>query len=108
LREKSKAFEERRALASVELVRDWKKASDALTGLALQREVNRQASAETAELAKLTYDAYKTGQARFTEVQAANLRALQAQVQEVRTKAETLVQFAIIKGLSREDQENEN
>jgi len=102
-REKTKAFEERRNLATVELYRDWKKSADALAGLAIQREVNRQASMETAELARLTYDAYKTGQARFTEVQAANLRALQARVQEVRTKAETLIQLAIIKGFSREE-----
>lgn len=102
-REKTKAFEERRDLASVELLRDWHKASDALAGLSVQREVNRQASAETAELARLTYDAYKTGQARFTEVQAANLRALQARVQEVRTKSETLVQLAVIRNLSKEE-----
>jgi outer membrane protein TolC len=102
-REKAKAFEERRDLASVELARDWSKASDALAGLAVQREVNRQASAETAELARLTYDAYKTGQARFTEVQAANLRALQARVQEARTKAETLIQLAIIRSFSKEE-----
>ena len=102
-REKTKAYEERRNLAMVELLRDWRKASDALAGLDIQGGVNRQAAAETAELARLTYDAYKTGQARFTEVQAANLRALQARVQEVRTKAETLVQMAIIKSLSREE-----
>jgi len=102
-REKTKSYEERRNLASVELARDWKKAADALAGLAIQHGVNRQASAETAELARLTYAAYKTGQARFTEVQAANLRSLQARVQEARTKAETLVQLAIIKSLSREE-----
>jgi len=102
-REKSKSFEERRIQAAAELARDWKKAADALAGLAIQRDINRLASAETAELARLTYDAYKTGQARFTEVQAANLRALQARVQEVRTKAEALVQMAIIRGYSREE-----
>jgi outer membrane protein TolC len=102
-REKAKSFDERRNQASVELARDWKKASDALAGLAVQRELNRQASAETQELARLTYEAYKTGQARFTEVQAANLRALEARVQEVRTRAETLVQLAVIRSLSMEE-----
>ena len=102
-REKTKSYEDRHALASVELARDWKKASDALAGLSIQGGVNRQAAAETVELARLTYDAYKSGQARFTEVEAANLRALQARVQEVRTKAETLSQIAIIKSLSKEE-----
>ena len=44
-----------------------------------------------------------TGQARLIEVQTANLGELQARVQETRTKAEMLVQIALIRSLSKEE-----
>jgi outer membrane protein TolC len=100
-RERAKSFDEQAGQAAVELARDWNKARDALAGLKVQGGLDRQASAETRELAGLTYDAYKTGQARFTDVQAANLRSLHAVVAEARTKVETLMQLAAIKVLSR-------
>jgi len=102
-REEAKSLEGRRDLALAEARRDWRKASDRLALLRVQLGVAREAAAETKELAKLTYDSYQTGAVRFTDVQAANLKALEAQVQEAQTKAEMLVQLAILASLSKEE-----
>jgi hypothetical protein len=69
----------------------------------VQEEINAGSVKETEELAALTYDSYRSGQARFVEVEAANLRALEAKVQEARTKVEMLVQLAIMRSLSKEE-----
>lgn len=103
-REQARGWEDRRDAAAADLARDWRKAQDALAGLRVQRTTNRRAAEEAGELARLMYDAYKTGQARLIEVQTANLGVLQARVQETRTKAEMLVQFALIRSLAKEDQ----
>jgi outer membrane protein TolC len=102
-REQSKAWEARRDNAAADYLRDWHKALDALAGLRVQRATNRRAAEEAGELARLTYAAYTTGQARLIEVQTANLGELQARVQETRTKAEMLVQLALIRSLSKEE-----
>jgi len=101
--ETAAAFEERRDGAAADLARDWRKARDAVASLKVQRDADRRAASEAAELARLTYDAYRNGQARLIEVQGANLGALRARVQEARTKAEMLVQFAIIRSLAKEE-----
>lgn len=101
-KEQAKGFDERRDLARIELDRDWKKAAGRLTALREQKLLNATAVKETAELAGLTYDSYKSGQARFIEVQAANLRALDAKVQDARTKTEMIVQLAIMQSLAKE------
>ncbi|MEK7476221.1 MAG: TolC family protein [Candidatus Coatesbacteria bacterium] len=102
-REQARALEARRDGAAADYSRDWRKAQDALAGLRVQRTTNRRAAEEAGELARLTYAAYMTGQARLIEVQTANLGELQARVQETRTKAEMLVQIALIRSLSKEE-----
>ncbi len=102
-REQARAVGERRDLALAEANRDYIKARDRMNQLRKQREIARQASAETGELARLVYESYQSGAVRFTEVQAANLRALEARVQEARIKAELLVQLAILESLSEEE-----
>jgi outer membrane protein TolC len=101
-KEQAKGFDERRVLARIELDRDWKKAAGRLAALREQKLLNATAVKETGELAGLTYDSYKSGQARFIEVQAANLRALDAKVQDARTKTEMIVQLAIMQSLAKE------
>jgi outer membrane protein TolC len=102
-REQARSLEARRDSAAADYLRDWRKAVDALAGLRVQRETNRRAAEEAGELARLTYAAYTTGQARLIEVQTANLGELQARVQETRTKAEMLIQLALIRSLSKEE-----
>jgi outer membrane protein TolC len=97
------AFEKRRDQAVSDLKRDWLKAQDQLRSLEDQRALNQQSVAETMELAGLAYDSYKNGRIGFTEVQSANLRALQAAVMAARTDVQVLVQRALVAALSKED-----
>lgn len=93
------AAEERARQAADDLARDRLKARDALTGLKVQLEVGNESARETAEVARLTYEAYQAGQVRFTDVQAANLRALEANVQVAKVKSDMLVQLAVLRSL---------
>ena len=58
---KEAAARERRTQAEANARRDWRKAQDSLAGLGVQLEIGREAIKETAEAARLTYDAYKDG-----------------------------------------------
>lgn len=97
------ALEAQREQARVDVERDWRKASARLAALRAQADLNRQSVAEAKEAAGLVYDSYRGGQARFIEVEAANLHTLETQVQEARTKAEMLIQLAVMQSLSKED-----
>ncbi len=99
---KEAAARQRRTQAEANARRDWQKGLDALAGLNVQLEIGLQAAKETAEAARLTYDAYKTGQVRLTEVHEANLRKLSAQVEVARVKVEILSQLAVLKSLAKE------
>jgi outer membrane protein TolC len=57
---------------------------------------------EADEVARLSYQAYKAGRGTFTEVQAANLRALEARTSLARLKAQMLGELALIDSLSAE------
>jgi outer membrane protein TolC len=83
-----------------EMSRDWLKSKDRVAALKAQREIDRQSVLETAELARLEYEAYQAGRATILEVQSANLRALEAKVQDARTQAELLIELAILENLS--------
>jgi outer membrane protein TolC len=102
LRESAAAQEERAGKARRDLARDWRKASERLSLLKEQAGINETASRETGELAGLVYEAYRAGGARFIEVEATNLKAMEARVQEVRTRVEMLGQLAVLKSLAGE------
>ena len=68
-----------------------------------QAAINETAAKETGELADLVYEAYRAGGARFIEVQAANLKAMEAKVQEARTRVEMLGQLAVLRSLAGEE-----
>ena len=97
------AFEAQREAAKSDLARDWSKATARYRLLRAQDDLNRQAAAEATETARLVYASFRGGQARFIEVETANLHTLEAQVQEARTKAEMLTQLAIMHSLSKEE-----
>ena len=99
-RESAKASGKRAEKARRDLARDWRKASERLALLREQAAINETAARETGELADLVYEAYRAGQARFIEVQAANLKAMEAKVQEARTRVEMLGQLAVLKSLA--------
>jgi len=102
-RETAKAAESRAAKARRDLARDWRKASERLALLKEQAAINETAAKETGELADLVYEAYRAGGARFIEVQAANLKAMEAKVQEARTRVEMLGQLAVLRSLAGEE-----
>lgn len=102
---REEAAREKGTQAEIDARRDWRKAMDSLAGLEIQLKIGREAAKETAEAARLTYDAYKNGQVRLTEVHEANLRQLSAQVEVARIKAEMLSQLAVLKSLAKEKME---
>ena len=102
-REQAKALAKRRDQAMTDLMRDWAKASTRLEALRVQEELDRLSVSETAELARLIYESYRSGQVRFIEVETANLRALEARVEEARTKMGILGQLAVLQSLSKEE-----
>ncbi|MFI5346655.1 MAG: TolC family protein [Elusimicrobiota bacterium] len=87
-------------LAAEELARDWDKARVALSSLRAQSALDEKSVAETAELARLVYSAYRAGTSNYLEVQSANLRALQAKTSAARTRAEILIQLATLAQLA--------
>jgi outer membrane protein TolC len=102
-RQHAATFEAQRNAARSDLARDWSKATARYRLLQAQAELNRQAAAEARETSDLVYASYRGGQARFIEVETANLHALEALVQEARTKADMLTQLAIMHSLSKEE-----
>ena len=57
---------------------------------------------QTAETARLTYQAYKAGSVTFLEVDRANLELLESRLALTDVQAEQLNQLAILNSLSRE------
>lgn len=94
------AAERRRDLASEQLDRDRDKARAALASLRDQQALDENRVAESEELARLVYSAYKAGRSSYIEVQTHNLSAVQAKVQAAQTRAQILVQLAALAQLS--------
>lgn len=85
----------------------WNKARDQVAQFREVQEFDRQAVGETDELARLVYQAYRTGRSTYLEVQNANYRALGAKIQSVRTNVQLLMQLATLESLTAPDsQEN--
>jgi outer membrane protein TolC len=97
------ALEFRRNQTEEDLRRDWVKARDQRRGLIDQRRLFIQRAEEAEEYATLIYDAYEAGQSRFLDVQAANLRALEAKIQSALTEIRISSQMAILAYLSETD-----
>jgi outer membrane protein TolC len=86
-----------------DLRKDWLKAHDQLLGLKAQKDINEQALGEAQELARLIYDSYKGGRSTFLEVQAANLKELEARTRSAKTDAQILMQLAALASLSEKE-----
>ena len=103
LESQARAGDWRKEAVRRDLARDWLKAQDQLLGLDAQQEINRQAVAEAGELAKLVYDSYRGGRSTFIEVEAANLKELEARTQAARTGSQILMQLAVLASLSEKE-----
>jgi len=89
--------------ALVDLHRDWRKAKEQIASLRAQQDFDRASTAEAEELAKVIYASYRAGRAGYLDVEAANLRVLDAKMQSARNEIQTLMQLATLASVS--DQE---
>ena len=92
----ARAAEARRDLAAESLARDWDKAKAALTALRDQQALDVEAVSGSEELARLVYLAYKAGRSNYLDVQTYDLAALQAKVNAAQTRAQILIQLAVL------------
>lgn len=80
--------------------RDWRKIQEGLENLKRQQNLNRQTVKESQEIEKLTYQAYRGGRVRFLDVQSANLRLLESQVNAAEIDHQILEQNANLEYLA--------
>lgn len=95
------SVEKRREQAEKEILRDWNKATDQISVLKIQQEINAQYIKESQELLDLVYGSYKVGRSTFLELQNANLKSLDAKIQSVRTDIQILIQLAVLDSMSK-------
>lgn len=86
--------------ARIELTLAWEKARDKLRQLEAEQPVIEQMLKETRELSRVAYSAYAAGRADYLEVQAANLKALEAGTQAALNKVQQLMQLAMLESLT--------
>jgi len=94
------AAEARRAQAQADWERDLAKADDQYKALQDEAALDHQSSVEADDFAKLVRDSYRAGRSTYLEVESADLKSLQAQVQSARTHVQVLLQAAVLKSLT--------
>lgn len=77
----------------------WQNAQDQLIQLQDVRKLNVRAVQHSESLAQLVYNAYQAGRVKYLEVQAANLRVLEASTQSAITDTKILIQLALLDSL---------
>ncbi len=100
--------EEQARQAAAELQLAWRKSRDQLAQARDLLDLDRLAVSDTEELARLVYQAYRTGRSGYLDVQSANTRALAAKVQAVHTKVQLLVHLATLESLAETGGRAEN
>ena len=101
--EQARALDALRDQAERDLRRDWADARDQYDALSAERAILRQRAEEAKELARLVYESYRAGQSRYLDVQSANVRALEAEIQRARAQIQLLTQKALLAALSEGD-----
>lgn len=99
-RELADAAARQRDQAYDELLRDWHQARDRFAALRDQAAIDRDSVAETAEIARLRYASYRNGASTITDVETANLNAVEARVLAARHQTQLLIQLATLASLS--------
>jgi outer membrane protein TolC len=77
----------------------WQNAQDQLTQLQDVQKLNARATQHSETLAHLVYKAYQAGRVKYLEVQASNLRVLEASTQSAITDTQILIQLALLDSL---------
>jgi outer membrane protein, protease secretion system len=96
----AKAAAKNRDAQARDLLANWQKAHDQLTALRAQQSLNETAIKEAQELARLQYQSYRAGRARYLDVEDANFRVVQARSDAAETDVRILVQLANLESLS--------
>ena len=94
------AARRRAAQAKTDLARDFRKAQDLLESLKGQRTLAAEDVRASEEAARLYYQSYQAGRINLTDVEAANVRALQAKVEAASIEAQLLQQLANLRFLA--------
>ncbi|WP_413289996.1 TolC family protein [Bdellovibrio sp. HCB337] len=84
----------------VDFQKDWRKIQDGLENLKRQQKINQQTVKQSHEIEKLTYQAYRSGRVRFLDVQSANFRLLESQVNAAEIDHQILEQNANLEYLA--------
>ncbi len=92
----ARAAEARKAFAADGLARDWDKAKAALAALRDQAALDVESVSGSEELARLSYLSYKAGRSSYLDVQTYDLSALQSKVNAAQTRAQILIQLAVL------------
>ena len=99
-RRQADAAQRDRDQAYDELLRDWHEARDRLSALRDLEAIDAQSVEETAEIARLRYASYRSGGSTITDVETANLGALEARVLAARHKTQLLIELATLASMS--------
>lgn len=99
-RDQADAAARQRDQAYDELLRDWHQARDRFAALRDQETIDRESVEDTAEIARLRYSSYRGGGSTITDVETANLSAIDARVTAARHKTQLLIQLATLASLS--------
>ncbi len=96
----AEAYDRKYAAANRDIKRGWKNALEGLAFLRRELLTDTEAQREAGELAELVYKSYSAGAAQYLEVQAANVRALNAASETALTRAQILLQLAVLDSLA--------
>lgn len=96
----AEAKDHERSQAAKDLLATYLKARDQAWILREERALNAATIHDTEELAKLQYESYKAGRARYLDVEDANLRVLEAKTEAANTDVRLLIQLATLESLS--------
>lgn len=102
-RQEALAASYRRQQLANDLARDWRKGITQVGLLKEQKRIATAAAEEADRAAKLYYRSYTGGRIGLTDVQSANVRALEARVQVARVTAQLLNQVINLRALSGRD-----
>lgn len=86
-----------------DLTRDFSKARDIITSLYSQKLLSEQSVRDAYVVEHLTYQSYKAGKIRYLDVQDANLKLLETEVNHAQIESRILMETANLSYLSSKD-----
>ncbi|MGZ3788935.1 MAG: TolC family protein [Bacteriovorax sp.] len=99
----SMSSEYRKKQKYLDLSRDFSKAFDVLESLQSQELLSEQSVHEAKVVERLTYQSYKGGKIRYLDLQDANLKLLEAEVNHAQIESSILMETAALIYLSSKD-----